>query len=257
MRRFLYLQVLLAFFVMTLLSSCRVYRQNIMFQVEDSSLIEIVEVAEKSYLIQPGDQLHVEVYTNGGELIVDPNYQLRQELGAGMMNKTIEKPVYTVQPSGKVKFPMIDTLTIVGKSKFQLDSILSQVYSQYYIDAFAIAKLVNRRVIVLGATGGKVIPLENENMNLLEVLALSGGLENTAKAYNIRLIRGDLNNPQVEVIDLSTIEGMKQATLKIQPNDIVYVEPVRKVVSEGIRDVAPVISLLTSLVTLLILISRT
>lgn len=243
--------------VVTLFSSCNSYRQNIMFQVEESSLREMVDAEERNYLLKSGDQIQLDVYSNGGELIVDPNYQLRQELGAGMMSKTMVKPTYIIQPGGKVKFPMIDTINVLGKTKFEVDSMLSISYSQFYVDAYVLASVVNRRVVVLGATGGKIVLLENENMNLLEVLALAGGLENYAKAHNIRVIRGDLKNPEVEVIDLSTIEGMKRASLKIQPNDVIYVEPVRKVISEGIRDIAPVISLLTSLMTLLILISRT
>ena len=128
------------------------------------------------------------------------------------------------------------------------------MYSTYYENPFVNLQVVNRRVVVLGALGGQVIPLSYEDMTVIEVLALSGGLDNFSKANNIRLIRGDLDDPQVQVMDLSTIQGMREAQLLVQPNDIIYVEPIRRVVTESVRDVAPVVALLTSMITLLVLV---
>jgi polysaccharide export outer membrane protein len=107
-------------------------------------------------------------------------------------------------------------------------------------------------VIVLGAQGGQVLPLPNQNINLTEVLAMAKGLPNDSKAHNIRILRND----QVFIVDMSTIEGFKAGNLLIQPGDIVYVEPVRRPVSEGLRDYAGVFSLLVSLSTLIFLVTK-
>ena len=85
---------------------------------------------------------------------------------------------------------------------------------------------------------------------------MAGGFNNDASGKNIRLIRGDLSNPQVQVIDLSTIEGMAKANLEIQPNDIIYVEPVRRPFAESLKDIVPVLSLLTSVLALVIALDR-
>jgi polysaccharide export outer membrane protein len=73
-------------------------------------------------------------------------------------------------------------------------------------------------------------------MNLFEVIALGGGLSDNVKAYNIRIVRGDLNNPEIKVINLKTIKSMSESIVNIMPDDIVYIEPVRKPVSESVRD---------------------
>jgi polysaccharide export outer membrane protein len=77
---------------------------------------------------------------------------------------------------------------------------------------------------------------------------------NNARVKNIRLIRGDLNNPEVHLIDLSTIEGMAKANLKIEANDIIYIEPVRKVLVESISDISPVIGLFSSVISIVTLV---
>lgn len=244
----------------SLLSSCGMYRQNIMFKTKNEQLKEVVSNTTQNYIIKATDQLSLSVYSNAGELIIDPNFTLRKEIGVnGNMTRMMEKPTYLVRPDGTVKLPMIGYIPIVGYTLTQADSLLSEKYSEYYIESFATLKLENRRVIVLGGGGvssGLIVPLENEHMSILEVIALAGGVPNTAKAHNLRLIRGDLNDPQVEVIDLSTISGMKTANMYVQPNDVIYIEPVRKVVVESVRDISPILSLLTSLLTLAIILNR-
>jgi polysaccharide export outer membrane protein len=91
------------------------------------------------------------------------------------------------------------------------------------------------------------VALTNDNMNLIEVLAEVGGIPQTGKAHNIRLIRGDLSNPSVQVIDLTTIDGMRKASLQVEPNDIIYVEPLRRVFIEAFADVAPIIGTIANL----------
>lgn len=231
-----------------------------MFKTKNEHLKEVVSNTTQNYIIKPTDQLSLSVYSNSGELIIDPNFTLRKEIGmGGNMARMMEKPIYLVRPDGTVKLPMLGYVPIEGYTLAQADSLLSIKYSEYYIESFATITLENRRAIVLGEgsmSNGQVIPLSNENMSILEVIALAGGIPNTAKAHNLRLIRGDLNDPQVELIDLSTISGMKAATMYVQPNDVIYIEPVRKVVVESVRDLSPVLSLLTSLLTLAIILNR-
>ncbi len=239
-----------------LLGSCAAYKQNIMFQTDDQGDLEALAAAaaqaQNGYVIQSFDRLSLHVYTNEGELILDPDFELRKEMPRG--SGQIERPSYVVQQDGIAKLPMVGEQPLAGMTLYQANAYLGQKYDEFYKGSYVVVNVQNRRVVVLGPLGGKVVPLDNEGMNLVEVLAIYGGLDNRSKAHNIRLIRGDLKNPTVVIIDLSTIEGMRQANLQMMPNDIVYVEPVRKVVSESIRDISPVISLFTSVVTLVVLI---
>jgi polysaccharide biosynthesis/export protein len=105
---------------------------------------------------------------------------------------------------------------------------------------------------VLGAPGGQVIPLVNENTRLTEVLAMAKGLGNDAKAHNIRVLRAD----KVFVADFSTIGGYLKGDMIMAPGDIVYVEPVRRPFSEGLREYGPLVSIVTSMATLIVVILR-
>jgi polysaccharide export outer membrane protein len=228
-----------------------------MFRTEHEYVVDTLRIvqAEKNYSIQKNDYISLQVYSNSGERIIDPDFELSKA-----KDQKAQEPIrYLVKVDGKVDLPMIGNTYLAGFTLYQADSILSVAYTKFYKNPYVVTRLLSKRVIVFGpspattsayagvAVTGKVIPLENENMNLVEVLALFGGIGDHAKAYNIKLIRGDLKNPDVSIIDLSTIEGMRKANLAIHPNDIIYIEPTRKYLIESLRDIAPIMSLISSL----------
>jgi len=207
------------------------------------------EAAEKNYVIQINDQLQLEVYTNNGERLIDPDRKLSQDSPDQQDAKETE-PTYLVDVNGVSHFPMVGSTKVVGLTIHQAEELLQQAYAVYYQQPFVKLKYTNKRVVVLGAPGGQVIPLTNENMHLVEVLALAKGVHNDAKAQNIRVLRGK----EVFLADLSTFDGYLKNNIAMEPGDIVYVEPIRRPLTEGFRDYGPVISVITSLTTLLVVI---
>lgn len=263
-------------------ASSRYYNQRTMFRLTDANGRQLdstklrlaVNRTERNYLIQANDYLDVRVYTNKGERILDPNGELQfgrpsattigrsnsagstgRVVGAGTgAGTTSSGSEFLVQADGTVILPMLmEKVRVSGLSLIQADSLLKIRYDKFYTDAFVMTRVANNRVIVLGSPGGQVITLANDNMNLLEVLALAGGIDgggtggtlyrNGGRASNIRVIRGDLKNPRVQQIDLTTLDGMRRANLQVEPNDIIYVEPVRRPFLDGLLDVNPLINL--------------
>ncbi len=242
------------------MASCKVYKQDIMFKIDEESLTKLSEAVydiEKNYVVQKNDFLSLNLFTNKGERIVDPIGGVGIGAQQNMQNMQRQQQFsYLVQQDGSVKFPVIDLIFIEGYTILEAESIVQDAYDEYYKDSFVKIEFENKRVVVLGGAGNVVIPLENENISLLEVLALAGGVAKGDKVQNIKIIRGDLTNPQIYAIDLTTIDGMRNSIISLQPGDIVYVEPWRRVWVESLRDVAPILSILTSLLTLSLVIQR-
>lgn len=237
------------------MGSCASYKQNIMFVPDENftpaSIQKEAIEAEKNYVIQVNDYLKLEVFSNKGERIIDPNGELLKDQSATMQNRDNRiQPDYLVTVNGTVKFPMVDTVQIVGMTIRQAELVLEKAYDRFYKECFVILTFTNKRVMVLGAVGGQVIPLTNENVTLTEVLALAKGIGNDGKANNIRLIRGQ----EIYLIDFSTLDGLRKANMIVQPGDLVYVEPIRRPFVEGFRDYAPVMSMLISTATLVMLL---
>lgn len=274
--------------------SCSSYNQNIMFKsagsVNADKLKKSLHNVERNYLIQPNDYLDVRVYTNKGERIFDPNGELPfgspgsgvTSTGAGSSRTSSTgrtggqaaqgATTFLVQYDGTIKLPMVDYVKLSGLTLLQADSLLQTLYAKYYVEPFVSTRVTNNRVFVLGASGGgiggggggggqggagRVIILEDDNVSLLEILASSGGIPQGGKSHNIKIIRDYMHHdPIIQVVDLSTIEGMKQANLNVEPNDVIYIEPNQRIFFEVLRDVTPVLSTFVSLVSTYLLITN-
>lgn len=247
------------FIIITIVSlfSCKSYKQHIMFKIDEeggdlSYLSTELAVAEKNYIIRPNDLLELRVYTNKGERIIDPNYEL--QIQQGQMRREENQQSFIVLDDGTVKFPMVGQVKVAGMKLIDAESYLETKYNDFYKESFVKLRYLNKRVIVLGAPGGQVIPLESENISIIEIVALAGGIDERGKAHNLRLIRGDLHEPEVYLIDLSTVHGMRTSMMDAQPGDIIYIEPMRKVATEAARDFMTIFSIFVNAVTLFTLI---
>ncbi|WP_456459656.1 polysaccharide biosynthesis/export family protein [Reichenbachiella sp.] len=221
----------------------------------EQDLSSAVNQAERNYVIQIDDMLSLEVFTNDGERIVDPNNELQQNM-QGMQNRPTFD--YLVKTDGTVKFPIVGQVKVDSLTLDQAELMLQKRYDEFYKQSFVKLTFNNKRVVVLGATptGGQIIPLVNENVSLVEVLAMAGGLDMGSKSQNIKVIRGKLSNPEVYQINLSTVSGMKQSMLDIEPGDIIYIEPWRRPFIEGTKDIAPILSLLSSTLALVLVLQN-
>ena len=241
--------------LIALMSSCNSYYHYKMFQTDASILVDSIEnLRNKStseYRIDVNDVITLDVYTNNGEKLVDPNNELSQ--GSNSETKAPSTTIkYTIYSDGCAHLPMIGNVVLKGYTVFQADSIVSAKFTTYYTQPYVKVTLLSKRVIVFGPDGGKVIQLEYQGMNLIEVIARYGGIKIDGKANNIRVLRGDLRNPDVQLINLNSIEGLRAAYTDMMPGDIVYIEPQRYVFKETLTTIVPLVSLITSVVTILI-----
>jgi polysaccharide export outer membrane protein len=223
-----------------------------MFRVpEGTALKQQIQAAEKNYVIQNNDYITLLVYTNEGERIIDPDYRLMKDMPATNSGGSLRPVInYLINTDGDAKLPMIGPIKLVGLTLREAEQMLQEEYSKFYQKPYVVLEFHNKRVVVLGAPGGQVIPLLNQNIRLVEVLALAKGIENNAKASNIRVLRGE----QVFVADFSTFDSYTKSNMIIEPGDVVYIEPIRRPVVESVRDYGPVLAVLTSVTTLVIVL---
>lgn len=205
------------------------------------------------YRIAPNDVISFRLFTNNGFKLIDisnENQVQFQNLNNGLS--------YLVEFDGFVNLPIIGRVKVSELTLREAEFFLEEKYSEIYIDPFILLGISNRRVTIFPGNGGngRVITLTNNNVTLLEALAQAGGIRETGRANRVKLIRGDLSNPEVYLIDLSTIQGVSDANVILQANDIIYVEPLGVTRRQLISEIAPILSLITSALTLYFVIDR-
>lgn len=247
-------QRILLFLIMGLFSSCSVFNPSVMLRTRKDFQFDQFTSAgpDSSYRISPNDILHVRILSNNGESLVSMTSNLNNQgtsTGQGVGQDGIQ---IQVEYDGTAKFPLIGRVDLKGKTRREAEDLLQEKYSYYRVDPFVTLRITNRKVIVFPGTGNnaQIVDFTGDNMSLLEALAKVGGISNTGKAKRIKLIRGDLKNPKVYKINLSTLEGMKEADLALQSGDIIYVDPYEDPAQIFNRNVAPYLTIFTTIATI-------
>jgi polysaccharide export outer membrane protein len=219
------------------------------------------------YRIAPYDEVSFMLFTNDGEKIIDamstalmdPTGQ--SEGGAGMRMRGVRRAGsgYLVRQTGVVELPILGEIYIAGLTLVEAQELLKQRFAEYYIDPFVVIEVSNARVIVFNGSGSKatVVGIHGSTyMTLLEALARAGGITDRGRAKKIRIMRQTPSGREIYLIDLSTLQGLYYADMILQANDIIYVEPVPRILRETLKEISPVISLVSSTLFFISLIGR-
>ena len=272
--------------LMLLLGSCRTLQKNVLFTIEEDLRPEAFEyqgdAPPRNYRIAVNDYLAISVFTDKGEVLIDPNneydpdnaallgqqQQGQQQLQAQAQNPNFipdSRPLqrngsrpqsFLVDQQGQVILPQVGPVTLAGLTLREADSLLALSFQTYYEKPYVVTQYLNKRVVVIGGVGDQVIPLQHEGMTLLEVLAMSRNLQENGRADRIRIIRGGLNQPAVKIVDLSSIKGLADSYIILRPGDVVYVEPRRRLDNTVLRDAGSILTIFTSLVTTYLLVDN-
>ena len=223
-----------------------------MFQTskyDSLSTTDSVAALKNDFVFAPQDRFEMRVFTNDGFTMVDVT-----QMNANMVNASF---TYLIGRDSLAKLPLLGKLNLTGLTLDSAQKKLEMLYSQYFIDPFVTLKITNRVIYVFLGEGGQgtVVTLQDDRTSLIEALALAGGISEFGKAYKIKIIRGNLKNPQVYFVDLSTMEGVKKSNLYVQSNDIVYIEPTSNVASKLTAQITPFIGLLTAVLLVVSLVN--
>lgn len=226
--------------------------------VFDTISTDSASTFSRQYRLAANDIIEFRLFANDGFRMID----LISMTSGNNQSANIARQGFDYQLDfeGTVRLPIIGTTGLKGMTIREAEIYLEKRYTEYYVKPFAILRVTNRRVIVFPGNPGsaKVIDLTNNNTTIIEALAQAGGLSENGKAHKVKLIRQTSNpgDPKVYKIDLSNMNNIAQANIVVQANDIIYVEPRRQIASRALREVTPILSLVTSLFTLYLLSTR-
>jgi polysaccharide export outer membrane protein len=232
-----------------------------MFKQKDYQYFELAQKKIEEYNIASGDLLSLKVYSRDGFKLLD--MITSDEFKTTTVKE--EQVLFLVDEEGFVNFPIVGELFVRGYTETQLKNILMDKLASIYVDPFIVLKVENRRAIVVkapntnssgtsGVGSATIVQLNQSPTSIIEVVAKAGGLMGSSKANNIKVIRGDLKNPQVIEVNLATIEGVRKSAMDVLPNDIIYIDSKRNAIRTILTDAAPYIGLTTSITSIILLI---
>ena len=166
---------------------------------------------------------------------------------------------YLVNADGYIQLPILGNIKADGMSKKQLkDNITNTILEKkLLIDPIVNIRHLNFEVTVIGEVGRPtVITVPSEKISLLKALGLAGDITIYGRKDNVLLVRESEGKNTVKHIDLNSKDFLTSPYYYLQPNDIIYVEPVPQLTTEFIQDISPIINFISAASVLFIVITR-
>jgi polysaccharide export outer membrane protein len=157
---------------------------------------------------------------------------------------------FMVEFDGLVKLPTLGRINLAGQTIREAEKFLEKLYSDHYQNPFVLLQVVNRRVYLFKGGGevGMVLTIPEDNLTLLEAIAQAGGLSDSDKAYQIKVIRGNpAKDPQIYLYNIRTINDLRGSNLQLEANDIIYVESRPRYVRRVMTELTPYLALLSTI----------
>lgn len=157
-----------------------------------------------------------------------PESNVMFALNSNNMNASgyYEREGYRVNEEGKIKFPVLGEIKIDGLTVAQTQDLIESKLNQVVKKAVVNVKFMNFRVTVIGEVNHpSTFTVQNEKINLLEALGLSGDMTPFGKRENVLLIRETDGKRMMVRLNLNHKDILTSPYFYLKQNDIVYVEP--------------------------------
>ncbi|OAQ38618.1 hypothetical protein A5893_14495 [Pedobacter psychrophilus] len=207
-----------------LFTSCN-NKTNTLFYVKSKGKIN-----SSVSILLPGDIKNKQSFDQKilpGDLLSIRNLQNEtQVLGYSSSSGASISTNYLVENDSTVTLPFLNRMKLGGMLVPEAENFLNQSYSKNLLKEPIIKITITNLKVTLMGEFGRVgnIPLEPNKTFLTDIIAEAGGLSKRANLKKIKIIRGNLKNPEVILVNLQDLNSLGNDKLYLHNNDIIYAE---------------------------------
>lgn len=254
----------IAFFSL-IFASCIPNRDLIYLQNNNAKneSIEVKSFSSKPYRVQTNDILSISIKALDQRLVDMFNPAITQN----QIQKTPSSMYFdgfTVNEHGNIRIPVIGEVNVMGFTVEEIRQIIEKRLLEDYFKAqarlFVNVKLAGLRYTINGEinTPGTNV-LFQDKANIMEAIANSGDIAITGDRKNVQVIRKLPQGYQTYYIDLTDAKAFNSPVFNVQPNDYIYIKPLKQkswgTGTTGVQTISTIITAL-SLITTTILLTR-
>lgn len=207
-----------------LMSSCSYKGKNVLLKEN----IKLPEDSLKTVFVSNNTQKYDTYTIRAYDLIFIRNLQNPGLIGgeSSFYAANPKEANFRVELDGNVNLPVIGKVMVIGLTRSEASDKIEKLYKEkLFNDPIIELKIASLKVTLLGDVGapGNYL-LEKEDYDLIDILGEVGGLKEKADPKNIRIIRGNRENPEIIYANLTNINTLKNPKLKLRDGDIILVQ---------------------------------
>jgi len=229
---------------------CTTYKNYTYIQNLKNDTI-ILSTQLENYKLQIGDILLINIHTPNNEINAIFN-QINLYNLYNINPTNLYYLGYCIDDNGEINMPIIGNVHVHNKTIKEINEIITEKLGNYLSNFHVSVKYGGFKITVLGEVKnpGEIYFFRNK-INILEVLSKAGDLTDFANRKNIILLRKENNKFISHTIDLTSKEFILNKNFFVQPNDIIYVPPVKiKFLRQNLSNLSIVLSAITSILVI-------
>lgn len=239
-------------FVFALSSSACVTTEQLTYFPDDQFTSEAptyISGKPKEYKLQPRDVLSVRIKTLDEE--TSTYFNIQPESGFQQFSPAnLFINGYSINSEGKINLPEVGELEVAGLTLEQAQDVITKGVSRFVNNTTILVKMVSFKVTVLGEVKNPgYYYVYNEQATLLETLGLAGDVSELGNRENITLIRQTNSGKEAILLNLKDPDILSSQYYYLQPNDVIYVQPLRAKATRGNLDALTIVSLVFAAVS--------
>jgi polysaccharide export outer membrane protein len=215
--------------LLVFVSSCIPTKKLVYFpdpQFNTTELTPIINQAN-NYRLQPRDVLSVRVKALDTE---SSEYFNLQSANAffNYNQATAYVNGYSIDEKGNIDLPEAGPVNVAGLTINEAQAKIQKSFAVYLKKATIVVKLVSFKITVLGEVNNPGhYYIYNNQATLLEGLGLAGDMTDFGNRENITLVRQTDTGLGAVLINLKDAKVLSSQFYYLQPNDVVYVQPLK------------------------------
>lgn len=263
MKRFL---LVMGLILNSLLTSCIPHKDIVYLQNKEVATDpgQLMIEQQKPYRVQINDILNVRI-----KVLDQENVSIFNPIGEGNLNASAAERAYfdgfTVDSHGRIRIPELGQLTVLGYTTSEIEDLIKNrlLEEQFKETAnmFITVKLSGLRYTAMGevkSPGSQII--FQERVNIFQAIANVGEIDVTGNRKDVLIIRQYPQGQEIHHLDLTDVNVMTSPYYYIQPNDLIYVKPLKQKTwgagTTGRDSLTAIVSAVSLLTTTILLITR-
>jgi polysaccharide export outer membrane protein len=252
--------------ISTLFTSCIPIKDLVYLQDKNSSGEQnnISAVETKPYRLQTNDVLSVTIKAIDPKL-VSIFSTTESASTVGKSESALYFDGFTVDDHGNIRMPILGEINVIGYTleevRTKIEKKLLEEYFKSEANIFVTVKLAGFKYTINGEVGSKgTKTLFQEHVNIMEAIANAGDINTVGDRKTVTVIRQTPTGVQMNNLDLTDVNVMKSPYYYLQPNDYIYVKPLKQKTwgtgQTGIQSIGTIITLLSLATTVYLIIKN-
>ncbi|MDO1501101.1 polysaccharide biosynthesis/export family protein [Winogradskyella maritima] len=171
---------------------------------------------------------------------------------------------FTVDLQGEITIPQLGDFKVLGMTNEEIENLLKKELLEKEFNELATiivtVRLAGLRYTTIGEIGTGDQTLFKERANIFEAVANAGDITEFGDRTDVLIIRQYPHGQEIHHIDLTSREVMNSPYYYIQPNDMIYVKPLKQKTlglgSNNLQTFTTIFSAITLIASTILLVSR-